>query len=261
MRKGVTTPLSTLILIGTLIPIVVATAIFSANMFEIQAQNSEFAYAEDFMVTLAQVVEDISLYPGASSHVRLNSRVGRLNIFYLNGENVTIEIAGSGENFNYVDDPPAIIEYSGGSLASAVDKVLRGSQTDVKIIRGGEIPLGRVVEFQQDGPKIRLDFMRIRVVPVGTVFSDELNKTVMVYEIHYTEIEYGGWIEKVKPAYVKIESANRSAEMMYLTDYMNVTLILPNNQKIGPEQFTADSTDTILAILIVTTIRLTFVGG
>lgn len=185
-RRGISDIMSTLILVGIFLTIVIATSIYALNVFEISSQNAEFTQAEHNMVSLAQIIEDVSLYPYSSNNLRFNSRVGRLN-FVSNWKTISISVSNSTHVREIISSSLNVLEYRGGEMVGVCgERVLRGN--DSLIIVNETTPLGLVVEKQEEGAVIRIDFGRIRVIPLGA-FSIK-NESGVYEDFEIIEVKY-----------------------------------------------------------------------
>jgi len=134
---------------------------YAGNLFQIQSEWAEFSNAKETTYNLAEIIEDVSLKPGAQSYVRYNPRSGGPNFIKNVGTfdlrvNTTVLINGAVNVFSY----------RGGNLVGTSDEVLRGNP-DSLIIYGNVAPLGAVNVTQRNGASIFLDFNRVGVSRVG----------------------------------------------------------------------------------------------
>ncbi len=185
-KRAVSTVISTVILTSVLLVVLVVASYVSLNILSNQMASTEFDQAKSNMLLLDTTVQDVSLRPGAGGYVQFNERTGgiglmnqaadSLSIYATNG---TIGSTTNGTDFTtYSTDFNNLVQfvYSGGSLASAaIDQSigytpLRGNPnfTYVNMSQG----LGFLRLEQNNGPKINLDYDRVRIVSTGLIDSE-----------------------------------------------------------------------------------------
>jgi hypothetical protein len=185
--RGVSNVISTIILTGIMLTILLVASFVSLNILNAQLVSTEFEQAKSNMLLLDTTVQDVSLRPGAGGYVQFNEREGGIGLTNQTADALLIS-ATAGEttcsaSFN------GLIEfiYSGGSLASAaVDSSssgytsLRGdlSYAYVNMTKG----LGFLRLEQDNGAKIKLDYDRVRIVSTGLI--DSQTNLVQVTFIH-----------------------------------------------------------------------------
>jgi len=90
--RGISPAISTIIITGTLLVILVIASFVSSNILELQMASTEFEQAKTNMLLLDEVVQDVALRRGAGGYVQFNQRSGGIGIT----ENTeTIKIAGA----------------------------------------------------------------------------------------------------------------------------------------------------------------------
>jgi len=253
-KRGISIPISTIIIVGAFIPVIVATAIFSTNMFEAQLQNSEFAYAENFMVTLAQVIEDVASQPNSTSYLKLNLRRGRLNV---GSGRFPIDISFG--NVRY-QSQSIYLEYVGGSLCGTLDRVLRGvNETIISVDETA--PLGVVYKKQYNGARILLNFARLRIIKLADYYYlEDLDNYTTIYEIHYIDLQYGGSTPGIGPIYIKVKNMGRFIGSV--TDTSNITITAQIGSVIYGITFPkAQNVKYVTVRLVVTKVGIFFIGG
>lgn len=78
--KGVSTIISTIIITGTLLIILVIASFVSANVLDMQIANTEFEQAKTNMLTLDETIQDVALRRGSGGYVQFNQRSGGIGI-------------------------------------------------------------------------------------------------------------------------------------------------------------------------------------
>jgi hypothetical protein len=90
-RRGISPIISTIIISGTLLIILVIASFVSANILELQLASTEFEQAKTNMMLLDEVIQDVALRRGSGGYVQFNQRTGGINIL----ENTeTIKVTG-----------------------------------------------------------------------------------------------------------------------------------------------------------------------
>ena len=194
--RGISNVISTIILTGTMLTILLIASFVSLSILSAQLVNTEFEQAKSNMLLLDTTVQDAALRPGAGGYVQFNMREGGIGLLNQTTEALSIyatngtmgattndtDFTTYSANFNNLFQ----FVYSGGSLASAaVDSSsgytsLRGdlSYAYVNMTQG----LGFLRLEQDNGAKIKLDYDRVRIVSTGLI--DSQTNLVQVNFIH-----------------------------------------------------------------------------
>ncbi|MEM3404452.1 MAG: hypothetical protein QXJ17_07960 [Nitrososphaeria archaeon] len=192
-KRGISPVISTVILFSTIMVIMVGVLGYASSIFQIQSEWAEFSNAKDTTYNLAEIIEDVSLKPGAQSYVRYNPRSGGPNFVENVGAfdlrvNTTVLINGAVNVFSY----------RGGDLVGTSDEVLRGNPENL-IIYGNVAPLGAVNVTQRDGATIFLDFNRVGVIRIGMsnfsrgmIGSSILWEPVEIIQVNMINLTFGG---------------------------------------------------------------------
>jgi hypothetical protein len=166
-RIGASVVISTVIIAATVLMITVAALSFSNSMLNVQLDNSEYEQAKNMLVTLADMIEDVSASPLSSHYVRYNMRTSRP--CFLSGTN-TISVTVAGQTV--IQGKTGIIEVGGGALASSPGMTnLLGS--DCLIVNDVSNPLARVYALQSGGAFAILDYSRVKVTNLGCFYYDD----------------------------------------------------------------------------------------
>jgi len=259
-ERGISNIISTLILVGIFLVVIVATSIFSLSVFEIESQNAEFSQAENNMVALAQIIEDVSLHPYSSNQLRFNNRVGRLN-FIKNWKVITINITSITNSTQkwIITSNLNILEYRGGEkVGVAAEKILRGNSS--LILLDETDPLGTVIEKQEQGAVITVDFGRIRVISLGTFwFKDEdgTYKNFTIIEIKYINLTLTKVYPGSGPTTVIFENLNITTTTKRFDPPVKIT-VETNGERLAIN--ITESNPTIINF-VTANIDLTFRGG
>ena len=164
-RKALSVVLSTVIMTSVILSITVAALSFSENLLSMQLDSTEFEQAKNTLLTLVDMIEDISTSPLAAHYIRLNLRTSR-PIFIPSASTILVSVSGQG---TVIQDSVGMIEIRGGPLSSAVStKTLLGENT--LIVGDISETLGRVIETQSSGSLLSLDFSRVRVTNLGCFY-------------------------------------------------------------------------------------------
>lgn len=187
-RKGMNVAISAVIMTGVILAVTVAAAYFAETVLRVQMDNTEFEQAKNNMMTLADMVEDVatSVPYGSAHYVRINLRTSR-PCFVRDSHDILVTISGFG---TAIQGKSGSFEVAGGSLASAVDRLLFGS--DVVLVGDIEKPLGLLREEQDEGAWLRLDFARVRVTNQGC--------------FHFMDVGWGvdGYLNVVRVAFINV---------------------------------------------------------
>jgi len=109
--SGISPVISTIIISGTLLIILVIASFVSANVLELQVASTEFEQAKTNMMLLDEVIEDVSLRRGSGGYVQFNQRSGGIGI---TDDVKTIKILGPSRRTNVTNSPAATTPTSGG---------------------------------------------------------------------------------------------------------------------------------------------------
>lgn len=162
-NRGISTIISTIIIVAVLLVILVVASFVAMNILGLQMADSEFEQAKTNMQLLDDVIQDVSLRQGAGSYVQFNQVTGGIGIAKDTQNNITIRDP-SGKPIYSSPTPSISLVYSGGNLVSGANETLRGSQV-LKVSM--DQPIGYLRVETGNGVKIRLDYNRVRVVPMG----------------------------------------------------------------------------------------------
>jgi len=164
LRKGASVVLSAIIVAATTLTITVAALSFSDSVLKVQLDVSEYEQAKNMLITLADMIEDVSASPLSAHYVRFNMRTSR-PCFVSATYDVTVMVSGQA----VIQGKTGIVEVEGGPLVGTVDmNPLLGS--DCLIVNDVSKPLARVYEHQSNGAWITLDYSRVRVTNLGCFY-------------------------------------------------------------------------------------------
>ncbi len=256
--KGISNMISTLILVGIFLTVIIASSVFALSVFEIESQNAEFAQAEGNMIALAQIIEEVSLHPYSSSYLRFNTRVGRLNFMNNWGViNVTISDNSTTTTFSF---DLGVLEYIGGEKVGVPgEKILRGNNS--LIIMDETEPLGVVVEKQENGARIVVDFSRIRVTSLGIVeYRDENGeeKNFSLVEVKFIDLNLIKVYSGAGPTTLIVENLNLTTNSLRLNSPATITVTINGESE---SVIVGESADVVLIDFVVANIGFTFRGG
>jgi len=194
-ERGVSEPTVTVILVSAALSLTVAAAFFAQLNLLMQSQATEFENGKASMISLAQMIEGLSLAKGSAAYTRFAISSGGL-VLTKGTERLTIKIGGT----TVFEDSINLVRLRGGAGVSSPDfKVLKGvpntMPTDCLIISPEDsAPLGWVYLKRENGAWVIMDFGRVRVVPSGVIQAtrDGINwDPVNVVEVTYVRIVYG----------------------------------------------------------------------
>jgi hypothetical protein len=186
-KRGVSNVITTIILTGILLTILVVATFVSTNILNAQMVSTEFEQAQSNMLLLDSTIQDVALRPGAGGYVQFNERQGGIGIATTT-DSVTISCT-DGTTTQTIPSSPftSLLQllYTGSSQASAaVDpstgyNSLKGSPDPTVTLTQG---LGFLRLAQDNGAKIKLDYNRVRIVSTGLI--DEQTNMVQITFIH-----------------------------------------------------------------------------
>ena len=166
LRKGASVVLSAIVVAATTLTITVAALMFSDNVLKVQLDVSEYEQAKNMLITLADLIEDVSASPLSAHYVRFNVRTSS-PCFVSDVRDILVSI--SGQAAPAIVGKTGIVEVKGGPLVGTVPmNTLLGE--DHLIIDDVSKPLARVYEHQTNGAWITLDYSRVRVTNHGCFY-------------------------------------------------------------------------------------------
>jgi len=176
-RKGSSVVLSAIVVAATTLTITVAALMFSDNILRVQLDASEYEQAKNMLITLADLVEDVSASPLSAHYVRFNVRTSTPR-FVSGIHDISVKV--SGQASPVIVGKTGIIEVKGGSLVGTVSmNTLLGD--DCLIVDDVSKPLARVYEHQTDGAWITLDYSRVRVTSLGCFYYYDAGNNLSGY--------------------------------------------------------------------------------
>lgn len=184
--RGVSNVISTIVLTGIMLTILLVASFVSLNILNAQLVSTEFEQAKSNMLLLDTTVQDVSLRPGAGGFVQFNEREGGIGLINQTADSLLINATDGQTTSSMSFNGLFQFIYSGGSLASAAVNSssgytsLRGdlSYAYVNMTQG----LGFLRLEQDNGAKIKLDYDRVRIVSTGLI--DSQTNLVQVNFIH-----------------------------------------------------------------------------
>lgn len=174
-KRAFSNVISTIILTGVLLTILLVASFVSLNILSAQMVSTEFQQAQSNMLLLDSTIQDVSLRPGAGGYVQFNEREGGIGLINQTVDSLSITATTSQTTNSMSFNGLVQFIYSGGSLASAAVNPstgytsLRGnlSYAYVNLTQG----LGFLRLEQNNGAKIKLDYDRVRIVSTGLIDS------------------------------------------------------------------------------------------
>jgi hypothetical protein len=165
-RKGASVVISAIVVSATTLTITVAALMFSDSVLRAQLDVSEFEQAKNVFLTLADMIEDVSANPMSAHYIRFNIRTSR-PCFLDSYSTILVTIDGFSEPA--IQGKTGILKVEGGPLVGTVEKkMLLGK--DCLIVNDISEPLAALLEEQQNGARLRLDYLRARVVSLGCFY-------------------------------------------------------------------------------------------
>lgn len=194
-EKGVSEVVATVMLVTVTLGMIVAGVFFAQLNLSMQAQATEFENGKASMISLAQMIEGLSLAKGSAAYTRFAVSSGGLAVTP-GAEKLRIKVEGE----TVFEDNVTLVRFRGGGGVSSLDfQVLKGVQTLMPaecliVSPENPAPLGWVYLKREQGAWVIMDFGRVRVVPSGIVNAtrDGVNwDPLNVVEITYVRIVPG----------------------------------------------------------------------
>jgi len=199
-RRGVSEVVATVMLVTVTLGMIVGGVFFAQLNLSMQAQATEFENGKASIISLAQMIEGMSLVKGEAGYVRFSISSGGLSLVP-GTERLRIIIDDErGGLATVFEDNVNLVKFRGGGGVSSLDfQILKGVSnalpTDYLIVRPSRsAPLGWVYLKRENGAWVIMDFGRVRVVPSGVIQVTRDGKNwepVSVVEITYVRIVYG----------------------------------------------------------------------
>lgn len=164
-NSGISPVITTIIISGVLLVILVLASFFATNILEVQIANTEFEQAKTNMVLLGEVVQDVALRRGSGGYVQFNQRSGGIGI---REDTEPIKVVVEGEpiyDSEWFNNTISFV-YRAGSYVSTSNMTLRGTN---KSLVNMTQPLSYLRVETGQGVHIKLDYHRVRITTMGTV--------------------------------------------------------------------------------------------
>lgn len=223
-KRAVSSVITTLVISSVLLIILVIAAYVSTNILTVQMASTEFEQAKTNMVLLNDVIQDVSLRPGAGGYVQFNEREGGIGIATTtNSLSITIQDKSLPPITNLVQ-----LVYSGGPQASAAVNssskytILKGTPSAYVSLTEG---LGLLNLTQDNGAKIKLDYDRVRITSAGLI--DSHTNLVQMTFIHLTKGDINTGSGTVEVMVQNVESSPQS--WTFPVPSISITLQYPTN--------------------------------
>ncbi|MEM2050263.1 MAG: hypothetical protein QXU11_03770 [Thermoproteota archaeon] len=232
-NKGVSEVVATVMLITVTLGMIVGGVFFAQLNLSMQAQATEFENGKASMISLAQMIEGMSLVKGEAGYVRFAVSSGGLALTP-GAERFKIIVGDeSGSSYEVFEDAVNLPKFRGGAGVSSLDyQVLKGVPnalpTNYLIVSPDKAaPLGWVYLKREQGAWVIMDFGRIRVVPSGTISVTKDNglnwEPINVIEITYVRIVYGAF-SGTNVYNVVARVTNVTTKVIKLPDLTNITV-------------------------------------
>ena len=173
--------ITTVILTGILLIILVIASFVSLNILNAQMVSTEFEQAQLNMRLLDSTIQDVSLRPGAGGYVQFNEREGGIGI-QPTTDSVSVTIQDKMITFPDLTQ----LVYSGGTLASAAVSPNMAYTSLRGDLNYAYVNLTQGLDFlrleQDNGARIKLDYDRVRISSTGRI--DSTTNLVQISFIH-----------------------------------------------------------------------------
>ena len=239
-RRALSVTLPTVIISSAILIMMGIATFVSANILELQIQNTEFEQAKMNMMLLDEIIEDVSLKQGSGSYLKFNLRTGSLSVVNGTG-NLKVFVKGY-SNPILNTSSSLTLAYHAGSLASGSEEQLRG--TDNLTVTGMSAPLCFLRVKTGGGLWIRLDYDRIRLVDSGLVVVN--GSTYHFLEVTFLRVVRGslGGSERLN---LKAQNAGISVSST-LYQSQNITIRVESNLKSQEYPFSSTAQGIIVTV-------------
>jgi hypothetical protein len=162
-RRGISHVITTIIISGVLLTILVVASYASTVILESQIASTEFEQAKSNMMMLDDVIQDVALRLGSGGYVQFNQRSGGIGI-YEKTETVTILAPDLTPIFNKSTSMITLTYRTNRVPTSELS--LRGTSS---LIVNMTQTIGYLRVETGQGAQVSLDYNRTRVVPTGAL--------------------------------------------------------------------------------------------
>lgn len=181
--KAISPTISTVILMGTTIALLMVTLVFVNNRLWVSVAESEFSSARQYMQTIGLQIDDVAWTVGRKETVRYSSSYGSVNILQ-NAINYTISVKTQGNpSYQYFTHNLSSIllfnmPVARYSLADGYYEQVYPQATSSITYSGTSAPVARVFAVEKLIPPMSDgNFARIVVTPVIRVSSSSVNSS------------------------------------------------------------------------------------
>jgi hypothetical protein len=161
--RGVSNVISTLIISGVLLVILVMASFVSANILELQIASTEFEQGKTNMALLDEVIQDVALRRGSGGYVQFNQRTGGIGVT----QHADCILIYAGGRLIYNSTPLVTLDYRGSSYASSMSTIIKGN--DSLIVQGSNASPSYLRVETNNGLWTRLDYERVRIMQMGMI--------------------------------------------------------------------------------------------
>ncbi|MEM2105319.1 MAG: hypothetical protein QXV21_02455 [Candidatus Bathyarchaeia archaeon] len=174
-KKAVSPAISTVILTGVIIALLLVTTVFANNFLEARLAENEFKAMEQFMQTVGLQVDDVAWMIGRTQTLRYASRYGSVKIEGALTYTIEVKVGSTWKTLavnstNMIFFNMPISKYS---ISNNHFKLIFPSENKSILLEGTSAPVTRVFTVEKL-PMSDGDYIRIVVVPIIRV----LNSTV-----------------------------------------------------------------------------------
>ena len=185
--RGVSSVISTIIITGALMVILLIASFVATNVLSLQLSSTEFEIAKKNMLVIDSTIQDVALRLGSSSFVQFNMQAGGIGISQPKTETFQITVSEGPLLTTPLSLTTYDLIYRAPTQTSAAAIILRGNETirDSSAITTSQ-PQGYIEVYHNEGAKIKLEYDRVKVIEVGRI-DDQTN----LVEIKIITIEKG----------------------------------------------------------------------
>ncbi|MGQ9479187.1 MAG: hypothetical protein ACUVQ0_04075 [Thermoproteota archaeon] len=193
-KRGASEVLVSVVLFATALTIGISAVFYAQLNLTMQSMQTEFENAKESMVSLAEMIEGVSLNKGAAAYTKISSRSGGVWVDTSQHDIITVKVNGepiiSGEDgriymIKYRSDVYSSFKVFKGNYVETLEECL-GSLLVSPEENG---PMGWVYIKRDAATWIVVDFGRVRIVPAGVVEYREDSDVRRYYTVEVTFIK------------------------------------------------------------------------
>jgi hypothetical protein len=245
--RAVSSVITTIVITGILLTILVIASFVATNILAVQMANTEFEQAKTNMGLLNDIIQDVALREGAGGYVQFNERTGGVGI-YETTDNITLNINGQ-----TVETLAGLItlNYRAGTQVSGAETNITGSS---RLDMTSSESLGYLRVEAGQGLWIKLDYNRVRIIPMGTIGVNEA--AYDFYEITFIQLQKGNISGATGAINVRVQNNDIETTSYPCEEGAMVTTSLTNahGNILSSSNLLSSSTKTVVMVTVIKTV-------